>query len=97
MYNDLRGLVFDCSTGPDGSCSCSYPSSLIAQGRCQLAGDDVLNVSAYAFGWNNASHWESSQALGIGGISFPLYVAILLIITLVYRILLYVVLVFKKR
>ncbi|KLO14790.1 P-loop containing nucleoside triphosphate hydrolase protein, partial [Schizopora paradoxa] len=79
VYNDFRGLIFACETATDGSCNCSYPSSLISQGRCELAGDDVLN------------------ALGIGGINFPLYVVILLLITLVYRGLLYLVLVLKKR
>jgi len=79
VYNDFRGLVFACETGADGSCTCSYPSSLISQGRCELAGEDVLN------------------ALGIGGINFSLYVAILLVIILVYRAMLYFVLVLKKR
>ncbi|TDL20626.1 P-loop containing nucleoside triphosphate hydrolase protein [Rickenella mellea] len=37
------------------------------------------------------------NALGIGGINFGLYIGILIAITLVFRILLYVVLVFKKR
>jgi len=37
------------------------------------------------------------NALNIGGISFKLYASILLIITLVFRILLYLVLVLKKR
>lgn len=37
------------------------------------------------------------QSLGIGGIDFGVYVAILVCIALVYRGLLYVVLVFKKR
>lgn len=37
------------------------------------------------------------QALDIGGINFNLYAGILLMITLVYRFLLYVVLLFKQR
>jgi len=37
------------------------------------------------------------QSLGINGVSFKLYAAILLIITLVYRFLFYVVLVLKRR
>ncbi|THH19185.1 hypothetical protein EUX98_g8828 [Antrodiella citrinella] len=78
-YNDFHGLVLACATLEDGSCFCDYPSSLIAQGQCALAGDDVL------------------QNLQISGISFGLYTSILLIIALVYRVLLYVVLVFKKR
>ncbi|KAH9935196.1 P-loop containing nucleoside triphosphate hydrolase protein [Epithele typhae] len=43
VYNDLRGLTFACETLADGSCFCDYPSSLIAQGQCALAGEDVLN------------------------------------------------------
>ncbi|KAG8885259.1 hypothetical protein FRB97_001705 [Tulasnella sp. 331] len=79
VYNDLKGLSFACDKVADGSCVCSYPSSLISQGKCELLGDDVLN------------------ALGIGGISFGLYIGILLIITIVFRLMLYVVLVFKKH
>ncbi|KLO10942.1 hypothetical protein SCHPADRAFT_916198 [Schizopora paradoxa] len=78
VYNDFRGLIFTCETGAGGDCYCSYPSSLIQQGRCELSGDDVLN------------------ALGIGDISFPLYVLILFLITLFYRGLFYLVLVIKK-
>ncbi|KAI0683161.1 P-loop containing nucleoside triphosphate hydrolase protein [Cytidiella melzeri] len=37
------------------------------------------------------------QALQIGGISFKLYASILLLITLLYRVLFYLVLVFKRR
>ena len=37
------------------------------------------------------------QWLNIDGISFTLYICILLIIATVYRVLLFVVLVFKKR
>ncbi|KAG9015259.1 hypothetical protein FRB95_010725 [Tulasnella sp. JGI-2019a] len=80
VYNDFRGLSFTCDgSTSDGTCVCSYPSSLISQGRCELLGDDVL------------------KALDIGGISFNLYISILLIIAIVYRVMLYVVLVFKKR
>lgn len=78
-YNDFHGLVLACQTLPDNSCFCDYPSSLVAQGQCALAGDDVL------------------QALGIGGVSFGLYATILVIIALVYRVLLYVVLVLRRR
>ncbi|VDC00690.1 unnamed protein product [Peniophora sp. CBMAI 1063] len=80
VYNDLRGLTFAC-TGrvDDGTCFCEYPSSLLAQGQCALAGDDVL------------------QYLDVSGIDFALYTCILLIIAVVYRILLYLVLVLKKR
>ncbi|KAI0315703.1 P-loop containing nucleoside triphosphate hydrolase protein [Amylostereum chailletii] len=79
VQNDLRGLTFACATLADGSCFCDYPSSLVAQGRCALAGEDVL------------------RALDIDGVSFSLYAAILLLISLVYRALLYAVLVLKKR
>ena len=44
VYNDLRGLTFACETLTDGSCFCDYPSSLVPQGQCALAGDDVLKV-----------------------------------------------------
>ncbi|KAH9935192.1 P-loop containing nucleoside triphosphate hydrolase protein [Epithele typhae] len=79
VYNDLKGLTFACETLADGSCFCDYPSSLIAQGECALAGEDVLN-------------W-----LDINGISFKLYASVLLMITLVYRLLLFIVLSLKKR
>ncbi|TCD65880.1 hypothetical protein EIP91_002040 [Steccherinum ochraceum] len=79
IFNDFRGLTFGCQTQADGSCFCDFPSSLIAQGQCALAGEDVLNY------------------LGANGISFSLYVVILLLITLAYRVLFYLILVFKKR
>ncbi|KAG9039437.1 hypothetical protein FRB95_010726 [Tulasnella sp. JGI-2019a] len=80
VYNDLGGLSFTCDgNASDGTCVCSYPSSLIKQGKCELLGDDVLN------------------ALDIGGISFGLYISILLIIAIIYRVMLYVVLILKKR
>ena len=39
----------------------------------------------------------TKQALDIGGIDFSLYAVILLLITLVFRFLLYIVLLLKKR
>jgi len=79
VVNDFRGLVFSCETLSDGSCQCEYASSLISEGRCELAGEDVLN------------------ALQINGINFGLYASILLIITLLFRVILYFVLLLKKR
>lgn len=42
VWNDLHGLVLACAPTADGGCFCEYPSSLVAQGECALAGDDVL-------------------------------------------------------
>ncbi|KAL5524718.1 hypothetical protein ACEPAF_9863 [Sanghuangporus sanghuang] len=79
VFNDFHGIMLTCAEQNDGSCFCDYPSSLVAQGQCAIAGDDVL------------------EALDIREISFDLYAAILLLIALTYRVLLYVILVFKKR
>ncbi|TIB61991.1 hypothetical protein E3P77_03917 [Wallemia ichthyophaga] len=56
--SDLEGLTFSCA-GDVGnrSCQCSYPSSLIDQGVCAVAGGDVLkelnydgiSITLYAF------------------------------------------------
>ncbi|KAI0048707.1 P-loop containing nucleoside triphosphate hydrolase protein [Auriscalpium vulgare] len=81
VYNDFHGIILQCETLADGSCFCDYPSTLIAQGQCALAGDDVLQV----------------RALGIRGISFQLYCCILLIIAFIYRALLYLVLLLRKK
>lgn len=42
--NDVKGLVFQCPT-VQGACSCPMPSSLVSQGQCALAGQDILDVS----------------------------------------------------
>ena len=100
--NDLRGLTFDCTTEADGSCYCDYPSSLIAQGECKLRGDDVLDVRTnFRWSLHQICHLLTNsletQTLEIGGISPVLYVGILVIIAVIFRVMLYVVLVFKKR
>lgn len=46
VANDLRGLTFACARGADGACFCDFPSSLVAQGECAVAGEDVLQVRA---------------------------------------------------
>ena len=67
--NDFKGLVFSCQGSIEaGDCSCSFPSSLVAQGRCEVSGEDVL------------------KALEIDGFSVGLYVGVLVIICLVYRV-----------
>lgn len=44
VFNDFHGIKLACETLADGSCFCDYPSSLVSQGECALAGDDVLQV-----------------------------------------------------
>ncbi|KZW00496.1 P-loop containing nucleoside triphosphate hydrolase protein [Exidia glandulosa HHB12029] len=78
VINDLRGLVFECSNS-SGQCHCEYASSLIASGRCEVSGEDVL------------------KTLDITELDAGTYVAILFCIAIVYRILLFVVLYFKRR
>lgn len=43
VNNDFRGMVFQCATVA-GQCHCEYPSSLVAAGQCELAGEDVLQA-----------------------------------------------------
>lgn len=101
MFNDFQGITLGCATLADGSCFCDYPSSLIAQGQCALAGDDVLQVNVFSpplYSLSVIAHRATLlQALGIRGISFKLYAVILLLITLIYRVMLYIVLVLKRR
>ena len=56
VFDDFHGITLGCTTmlpqgegQGDGSCFCDYPSSLIAQGQCALAGDDVLQVRTAFF------------------------------------------------
>lgn len=42
VRNDFTGMKFPCQI-IDGSCQCSYPSSLIP-GECAVSGKDVLQV-----------------------------------------------------
>lgn len=58
VKNDFQGIVFACTGSiTEGSCKCSYPSSLIDQGICAIKGEDVLqsldlngiDVTTYAF------------------------------------------------
>jgi len=77
VKNDFTGLKFPCQV-INGSCQCSYPSSLIP-GECAVSGQDVL------------------QALNIAGFNIGLYSAILIIMAIVYRLLFYLVLVWRKK
>ncbi|EJD54483.1 P-loop containing nucleoside triphosphate hydrolase protein [Auricularia subglabra TFB-10046 SS5] len=43
VNNDFRGMVFRCAEVA-GQCHCEYPSSLVAVGQCELAGEDVLQA-----------------------------------------------------
>lgn len=46
--SDLEGLSFSCvGDVGNGSCQCSYPSSLIEQGVCAVSGNDVLTKLEY--------------------------------------------------
>ena len=58
VKNDLDGLVFPCAGSlADATCQCSFPSSLIAQGQCAVAGSDLtrylgfdgVSTTLYAF------------------------------------------------
>jgi hypothetical protein len=42
VRNDFTGMKFSCQV-VNGSCQCSYPSSLIP-GECAVSGKDVLQV-----------------------------------------------------
>ncbi|KAL6305126.1 P-loop containing nucleoside triphosphate hydrolase protein [Sparassis latifolia] len=79
VKNDFTGLVFTCQTLADGSCQCSYASSLIAQGQCAVSGQDVLDQ------------------LEIAGIDIGLYTGILICIIAVYRVMLYLALVLRRK
>ncbi|OCB88502.1 hypothetical protein A7U60_g4316 [Sanghuangporus baumii] len=47
VFNDFHGIMLTCAEQNDGSCFCDYPSSLVAQGQCAIAGDDVLEVRKF--------------------------------------------------
>ena len=96
IFNEFRGLTFACRTESDGSCFCEYPSSLIAQGQCAVSGDDVLQVRAALRAFLRCMT-IAIQYLDVEGMSFNLYIVILLLVSLVYRILFYLILVVKKR
>ncbi|KAF9517565.1 hypothetical protein BS47DRAFT_1389827 [Hydnum rufescens UP504] len=46
VQNDFEGETFTCATLADGSCHCSFPSSLISKGQCAVAGSDILKSLA---------------------------------------------------
>ncbi|KAF9504510.1 hypothetical protein BS47DRAFT_1374383 [Hydnum rufescens UP504] len=46
VQNDFEGEIFTCATLANGSCHCSFPSSLIAKGQCAVTGDDILKSLA---------------------------------------------------
>ncbi|KAH7105152.1 P-loop containing nucleoside triphosphate hydrolase protein [Auriculariales sp. MPI-PUGE-AT-0066] len=68
--------------------------------KCTTVGSEchcAYPSSLVASGQCAVSGEDVLGALDIGGISIPLYVSILLLIALVFRVALYVILVFKKR
>ncbi|SPO26351.1 related to ATP-binding cassette protein (ABC) transporter [Ustilago trichophora] len=45
VKNDFKGLVFTCQGSvKEGTCNCSFPSSLVQSGMCAVSGEDVLNA-----------------------------------------------------
>ncbi len=52
VKNDFTGLIFPCAGSiAENSCQCPFPSSLIQQGQCAVAGTDVIDY----FGYNGTS------------------------------------------
>lgn len=97
VRNDVKGLVFDCPV-IKGVCSCPYVSSIASTATsCTMAGNDILVVSFYSSGQDVApTNQEKSQDLSYAGVSDGLYVGILVIIILFYRLATWGVLVWRK-
>ena len=80
-YNDFHGLTLSCSLSSSDG-SCF----------CDYPSSILSSTGECALAGDDVL-----RSLGIEGISFGLYAAILVIVALVFRVLLYVVLVFRRR
>ena len=98
VRNDVKGLTFQCPT-IDGSCLCPFASSLVPA-QCALTGDDIVKVSLTICNYQlHAIEQETIlfQNLGYEGANDGLYVGVLIIIVVFYRMAMWGVLAIRKR